>query len=581
MSPNVETHEKRKLPASPQSLVTRVIYGDPRFYTKNPDFCLLPAGRILCVFLEADQHVPFDFCRIVLLESVDNGATWCNRKFISEAAPLDNWGAGESIEREPWLTPRISRLRDGRLVILCDKDDHSHAHESQRPGIYAWWSSDDGASWSEPVNTGIPGIEPDQVVELNDGTLLAGAHFLVSVTQKLGQHVAISRDGGATWDHVVPIASDDIHNFCEGAIVELQTGRLVCVIRENNHNNYPCYLSFSDDHGESWSTAVEAPFSGDRPYGGVLTNGQFLVTFANQAGRPTTVAWVGDIEAESGYKVSAGDRNRGRATQLISTPIREHPINIPSCSLRRNLHLIELADDALTLTNKVETPIRYYLMPPDRASTDAEFEAEIGLDDTGGDAPQFVVQIARVGIYLEAGSGWVRLAAGPGGHSRMSRKSIDMTGIHTIRVVHRHGLNEVFVDGATIVRKTVVRETLWDRSWFGTAGSASGDVRIHRVSYETRDRDREHLWEWSATSCAYPNQYEIDRWIELEENTEPFPDHGYTTWAELADGTVLVGNTTSLGMPFHKAAMHSYAFDIADLKAFSPGSNDSAGGQQG
>ncbi len=578
MSKTLAPQTNHKLSASPKSLVTRVIYGDPRFYTKNPDFCLLPDNRILCVFLEADQHVPFEFCRIVLLESADNGESWGKRNVIAGATPLDNWGAGASIEREPWLTPRISRLRDGRLVILCDKDDYSHAHESQAPGIFAWWSSDDGASWSEPVNTGIPGIEPDQVVELQDGTLLAGTHFLVGTTQKLGQFVAISRDGGTTWPQVVPIASDEIHNFCEGAIVPLASGRLVCVIRENNHNNYPCYLSFSDDQGASWSKAVEAPFSGDRPYGGVLSNGRFLVTFANQAGRPTTVAWVGDIEAESGYKVSAGDRNRGRATQLISTPILDHPINIPSCSLRRNLHLIELTDDALTLTNKVETPIRYYLMPPDRAWTDVDFEAEIGLDDTGSDAPQFVVQIARVGIYLEVGSGWVRLAAGAGGHSRMSRKSIDMTGIHTVRVVHQHGLDDVFVDGTSIVRKTVVRETLWDRSWFGTAGSASGDVRIHRVRYETRDRERELRWEWDATSSSYPNQYEIDRWIELEENTEPFPDHGYTTWVELADRTVLVGNTTSLGMPFHKAAMHSYAFDIADLPAFGSGSPDDANG---
>lgn len=329
MSHDLATSIRRKLPAAPASLVTRVIYGDPRFYTKNPDFCLLPDGRLLCVFLEADQHVPFEFCRIVLLASGDHGQSWTERQVIAEARPLDNWGAGESIEREPWLSPRISRLRDGRLVILCDKDDYSHAHESQQPGIYVWWSGDGGTTWSEPVNTGIPGIEPDQVVELRDGTLLVGTHFLVGATQKLGQYVAISRDGGETWDTVAQIASDDIHNFCEGAIVELASGRLVCVIRENNHNNYPCYLSFSDDGGETWSPPVEAPFSGDRPYAGVLADGRFLITFANQAGRPTTTAWIGDIGAESGYKVAVGDRNRGRATQLIAPPILDHPINLP------------------------------------------------------------------------------------------------------------------------------------------------------------------------------------------------------------------------------------------------------------
>lgn len=221
----------------------------------------------------------------------------------------------------------------------------------------------------------------------------------------------------------------------------------------------------------------------------------------------------------------------------------------------------------MTLTNKIETPIRYYLMPPDRAWTNVEFEVEIELDGNS-DGAQFMVQIARVGIYLELASAWLRLAAGPGGHRQMSRKAIDLTGRHTVRVVHSQGPNEVFVDDASIVRKTVVRETLWDRSWFGTAGAVRGDVRLARVSYRTQDSGREHAWSWEAAAGEYPNQYEIDRWIDLAENTEPFPDHGYTTWVELPGGTVLVGNTTSLGMPFQKAAMHSYAFDIADLAVF-------------
>ncbi|MGH3449592.1 MAG: sialidase family protein, partial [Haloechinothrix sp.] len=240
----VRTHGRRIIPAQPASLATSILYQDPRHYAKNPDFCLLPEGRLLCVFLEADQHVPFAYARIVLMESADGGQSWDDCRLIAESAPVESWGTvADRVTREPWVTPRISRLRDGRLVIVCDKDDFSHAHESQPPGIYAWWSSDDGESWSEPANTGVPGIEPDQVVELPDGTLLLATHFLVAATGKLGQFVARSHDGGQTWEPVVKIASDDVHNYCEGAIIPLPSGQLVCVIRENNHNNYPCYLS--------------------------------------------------------------------------------------------------------------------------------------------------------------------------------------------------------------------------------------------------------------------------------------------------------------------------------------------------
>ena len=138
-----------------------------------------------------------------------------------------------------------------RLVINCDQNDYRHAHEEQPSGIYTWWSDDDGATWDGPHPTGIPGIEPDHVVELDDGTLLMGTHFMRGDTQKLAEAVARSTDGGKTWGDVAIIASDNVHEYCEGAIVPLASGRLVCIMRENNHINYPSYLSFSSDGGRS------------------------------------------------------------------------------------------------------------------------------------------------------------------------------------------------------------------------------------------------------------------------------------------------------------------------------------------
>lgn len=54
------------------------------------------------------------------------------------------------------MTPRISRLRDSRLVINCDKDDNMHKHESQPSGIYVWRSSDVGASIKKGYAGGAP-----------------------------------------------------------------------------------------------------------------------------------------------------------------------------------------------------------------------------------------------------------------------------------------------------------------------------------------------------------------------------------------------------------------------------------------
>lgn len=559
------TKPRRIIPRRLESLRTEVIYANSRHYAKNPDFCLLPDGRILCVFLEADQHIPLEYARIILMESADGGNQWGKRRVVGESSTLHNWGAGESLAREPWITPRISRLRDDRLAILCDKDDHSHDHDSQEPGIHIWWSSDEGATWTEPRNTGIPGIEPDKVVETPAGTLLIGTHVLSSATQRLGEYVARSTDRGQTWRPVVPIARDDIHNYCEGSIVPLPSGRLVCVMRENNHNNYPCYLSFSDDDGLNWSTPVEAPFSGDRPYGGVLSDGRFFVTYPDQAGLPVTNAWVGDIEREHGYKVSIGGRNRGRATALFTSPISAQMVNVPSCDVSRNQHLVELEGGVLRIANAFETPIRYHLLPPDYRTTAVDFEAEVRVVGRENSA-KFAVQIARVGIALEVAPGWLRIAASPGGHARIGRASIDMTIWRHLNVTHRGGLVDVVIDGRSVARSTsYVREQPWDRSFFGSTGDAEGTVELRQVQYATHDAQHEHHWSWAAASGTYPNQYEIDRWVTLAENHEAFPDHGYTTWIELPGGKIVVAETTSSGAPLQKAQLHAYFFNLADL----------------
>ncbi|MFN0166805.1 MAG: sialidase family protein, partial [Bryobacteraceae bacterium] len=93
--------------------------------------------------------------------------TWGNPRVIAEA----DRRKGE----ERWVTPRLSLLSDGRQAIICDHDDYSHYHEDQPSGIWIWFSSDRGQTWRSPRLTGVPGLEPDRVVELvvesKDGTL--------------------------------------------------------------------------------------------------------------------------------------------------------------------------------------------------------------------------------------------------------------------------------------------------------------------------------------------------------------------------------------------------------------------------
>ena len=127
----------------------------PGAFTKNPDVVRLLSGKLLCVYNQTNEHWPTT-SQITLLESDDHGRTW--------GAPRAIDAGDKRRGEEVWITPRISLLRDGRLVICCDQDDYAHCHEDSPPGIYLWWSEDGGRTWTERQPTGIAGIEPDRVV---------------------------------------------------------------------------------------------------------------------------------------------------------------------------------------------------------------------------------------------------------------------------------------------------------------------------------------------------------------------------------------------------------------------------------
>ena len=104
----------------------------PERFTKNPDIIRFPSGRLMLVFCDCDKHWPEESSRITTVESGDGGATWGNPRVVAEAL-IDK---GE----ERWLTPRLSRLRSGRLVIVCDHDDYNYYHIERPSGVWIWFS---------------------------------------------------------------------------------------------------------------------------------------------------------------------------------------------------------------------------------------------------------------------------------------------------------------------------------------------------------------------------------------------------------------------------------------------------------
>ena len=524
------------------------MWQDDTVFTKNPDLVVLPSGKLLCVFNGCDYHWPTEFSKITLIESNDRGRTWGNTRIIAASYPSQG--------DEAWITPRLNRLRDGRLVINCDQNDYRHAHEEQASGIYTWWSSDDGESWEGPLPTGIPGIEPDHVVELEDGTLLMGTHFMRGDTQKLTQAVARSTDGGLTWGELSIIASDNVHEYCEGGIVPLKSGRLVCIMRENNHINYPSYLSFSDDGGRTWSNPVEAPFSGDRPFARQFDDGRTLVTFRNQAGKPGLYAWLGDIETEFGYKVT-------RATTGIShgTIMGDHMEE--KDHRQRHSEGVTLHAEHLAIEASGDCVNRYMLLPPESHKSRVTFEATLQVEGAAGVAAG-VVQIANIGFLLTIFPDKLVLT-GPA--LKAGTRAVDMTQKRTVRVTLNRGLTQVFVDGVSVLSRLVHRQAVWDRSYFGNSPEQAGTVRWFEVKYAILNpTEPAHSWYWSAGSGTYPNQYEIDRWLEIDYNSNPRPDHGYSSWLAFENGDIFVADYSNKTVAPGKAMLKGYWLRLSDFE---------------
>ena len=528
----------RSLESEPGRIWTA--WRSPGRFTKNPDMMALPDGRLLAVYADVDSHWAEGRIELTVIQSRDRGRTWEHAGVVERS---------DRSKREPhWVTPRLSLLADGRLVVICDRDDYEHCHEYQPSGNYLWWSTDLGHTWSEAVNTSIPGIEPDRVVELPGGRLAVAAHMTFADTQKLGQFVCLSDDGGQTWSAPIVIAKDHVHSFCEGAIVPLHNGSLVCVMRDNMHSNYPSHVAFSFDNGLCWTEPVEAPFSGDRPFIGQLPDGRLLVTYRNQGGNRGTYAWLGDIGADLGYRVSA--LHTGQAELSLSP--------------EDGLHVRHRPEGTRPATTQ------YNLLPLESFRSEALFEATLRVAGGPQDDCAYV-QIARIGarLHVRADGLWV-------GDAAEQRRLIDrhwpadMTQWHTVRIHHQGGLLRYFLDGQEVMRNHVTFERLpipGARTLFGTDAGTTGDAWWRHITFYVRNpTEPDFHWAWSATSSTFPDQYEVDRVLELHANTHERPDNGYSTWHRFEDGEILVLDYTNQGDPLGQSHIVACSLRVEDFE---------------
>ncbi|HRX41573.1 MAG TPA: sialidase family protein, partial [Clostridia bacterium] len=84
---------------------------DDDIYEAFPDVVLTDGGKLVAVFEECTHHSDRSFARIMITESTDRGRTW---------KPKEKFTDNIEEKYDFWNCARISKLSDGRLVILAD-----------------------------------------------------------------------------------------------------------------------------------------------------------------------------------------------------------------------------------------------------------------------------------------------------------------------------------------------------------------------------------------------------------------------------------------------------------------------------
>jgi hypothetical protein len=251
-------------------------------YEGFPDVVLTESGKMVCVFADCNHHHDRSYTQIMQVESTDRGRTWSPKRPVTEATH----------DTPFWNCPRISRLRDGRLVVVVDKiftEDHHGAEHTCRN--YLFFSEDEGVTWSDEVEIPALGIVPDKLLELDGGRWIYSCHFDDKEHGSLVQRLWYSDDQGQSWTGPVIVGKAKGLNLCEVSILPVED-KLVAFLRENSFQGWDCMKAISADSGETWGEAVNFPLPAcHRPVAGVLNDGRILITHRYMQGGKGWGGW--------------------------------------------------------------------------------------------------------------------------------------------------------------------------------------------------------------------------------------------------------------------------------------------------
>lgn len=269
-----------------------IVYSNGRAHVHVPDVWRLQNGELLVPFREATEHLSNDG-RIVMVRSSDGGKTWGERQVLTEYPYTD--------EREC----AICQLRDGTLLAnewpntYYERDGYYVAkpttHNPRQMGMYVGRSNDNGHTWTWPAQPFSPApfewvVSSERIIELASGRLLMACYCGHESRRQWGSAIYCSDDKGYTWRHLSTVADIPTMRLGEPALIETQSGRLICLMRDEDGAAY--YQSNSDDSGLTWSAAGPSAVPGMSNPASLVTlpDGTILCIYGARAREATPYA---------------------------------------------------------------------------------------------------------------------------------------------------------------------------------------------------------------------------------------------------------------------------------------------------